>query len=288
MVACDTIAGGDDAARGEAPNGRVTATIAGMRLTDSHYISAWHSGRRGGKRDGRGGAGPGRSYLTTMRRSYQRTIQRAGRQRHASCEANLRGVHPVWRHVNAHLRRGWRKLVACDTSACREDAVWDEAPDCKVRTAIVGVRLKDSSTISAWPSGGRGGRSDERGGAGLVRRQLETMRWSYQRKTRETRRHWHASRDVILCGVHSVWQQISAHFLRSLSNMVARDTIAGWEDAVWDEASADKVPALFGRHKMGSNDARSGYCRSRSGEGGCERRWSAILISGKRPGAAMG
>ena len=114
------------------------------------------------------------------------------------------------------------------------------------------------------------------------------MRRPYQRKTRVVRGHWNASCDAILCGVHSVWQRTSAHFLRSLSHMVARDTIAGWEDAVWDEASVGKDPAPFGWPEMGDTNARSGHCRSGGGDGGCERRWSAILISDYGLGAAKG
>ena len=70
--------------------------------------------------------------------------------------------------------------------------------------------------------------------------------------------------------------------------MVACDTIAGWEDVMWDEASAGKDPALFGRPEMGNDNARSGYCRPRGDEGGCERRWSAILISDTDQGRLWG
>ena len=154
MVACDTIAGWGDVVWDEVPDNRDTATAGGRRLMNSSYISAWQSGRRGGKSDGCGGAGPVRSYLTTMRRSYQRDILRAGGQWHASCEANLCGVHPVWLQIRAHFRRGLSNVVACDTTACREDAVLDEAPDSRVRMTTAGVRLKDSGTISAWHMGG--------------------------------------------------------------------------------------------------------------------------------------
>jgi len=95
-----------------------------------------------------------------------------------------------------------------------------------------GGRLEISRTISAWHSGRGLGRSDGRGGAALVRSYLATMRRIYQRERPKTRRHWQSPGEAVPCGNYPNWQPISAHFLGSLSTMVACDTIASWAGAV--------------------------------------------------------
>ena len=63
----------------------------------------------------------------------------------------------------------------------------------------------------------------------------------YQREKQQTRRHGYASCEAILRGTYQVWQSIGAHFLRSMSDMVACDTTASRVGAAWSKTTGART-----------------------------------------------